>query len=266
MTTSMEIPTLPVARVQAMSLVANPNPAYDDMAKMVEIDPALTAALLRAANSAISAPRDRVRTAHAAMVRVGVKEARRIIMGVALSSSFQGLHRSGVDESELWRHLIATAILADSIAWGEVRHAEAFTAGLLHDVGRLVLAAGDPRRYAQVVELARSGVSPVEAEVSVFGVDHIEWGYRLAQEWGFPEEIASAIADHHAGSQNGISWVIARAREVAAGLGIGDGLIVPSPLDPDSEAAMLPVVEDLGGADAVLQRVTWYHGAISAAA
>lgn len=266
MTASMEIPTLPVARMRAMSLVANPDPAYDDLAKMVDTDPALTAALLRAANSAISAPRDRVRTAHMAMVRVGVKEARRIIMGVALSDSFQGLHRSGVDESELWRHLIGTAVLADTIAWGEVRHAEAFTAGLLHDVGRLVLAAGEPVRYAQVVDLARSGVPAVEAEVSVFGVDHIEWGYHLAQEWGFPEEIADAIADHHAGSQRGISWAIARAREVAAGLGIGDGLIDPSPLDPDSEAAMLPVVDDLGGPAAVLQRVGWYQGAMAAAA
>lgn len=266
MTTSMEIPALPVARMRAMSLVANPDPAYHDLAKMVEADPALTAALLRAANSAISAPRDRVKTAHVAMVRVGVKEARRIVMGVALSSSFRGLHRSGVDESELWRHLIATAVLADTIAWGEVRHAEAFTAGLLHDLGRLVMAAGDPVRYAQVVELVRLGVPAEEAEVSVFGVDHIEWGYRLAREWGFPEEIADAISDHHVGSQRGISWVIARAREVGAGLGVGDGLIEPAPLDPDSEAAMLPVVDDLGGPAAVLQRVGWYQGAMASAA
>lgn len=266
MTTSMEIPTLPVARMRAMSLVANPDPAYDELAKMVDTDPALTAALLRAANSAVSAPRDRVRTAHVAMVRVGVKEARRIIMGVALSNSFRGLHRSGVDEAEMWRHLIASAVLADAIAWREVRNGEAFTAGLLHDVGRLVLAAGDPARYSQVVNLARQGVPAVEAEVSVFGVDHIEWGYRLAQEWGFPEEIADAIADHHVGSQRGLSWVVSRAREVASGLGIGDGLIGAVPPDPDSEAAMLPVVDDLGGPEAVLQRVTWYHGAMSAAA
>lgn len=266
MTTSMEIPTLPVARMRAMSLVANPDPAYDELAKMVETDPALTAALLRAANSAISAPRDRVRTAHVAMVRVGVKEARRIIMGVALSSSFQGLHRSGLDQAVLWQHLIASAVLADAIAWGEVSRSEAFTAGLLHDVGRLVLAAGDPGRYRQVIELVRHGVPAVEAEVSVFGVDHMEWGSHLAQEWGFPEEITDVIADHHVGSQRGLSWAVARAREVARGLGIGDGLTDAVPPDPDSEAAMLPVLDDLGGPKAVLQRVAWYHGAMSAAA
>ena len=163
MTSSVEIPTLPIARVRALALVANVNPSYDDLAEVVDADPALTIALLRAANSAASAPVDRVRTAHIAMVRVGMKEARRIIMGVALSTSFQRLHCSGIDEDEMWRHLIATAVLADAIAWGEVLHSEAFTAGLLHDVGRLALAAADPARYSQVVKLAQRGVPAGEA-------------------------------------------------------------------------------------------------------
>ena len=94
MTSAIEIPPLPVAQVRALSLVANLEPSYDELRKVVDADPAITAALLRAANSAISAPVDRVRTAHVAMVRVGVRETRRIIMGVALSSSFQNLHRS----------------------------------------------------------------------------------------------------------------------------------------------------------------------------
>jgi len=86
MTFSIEIPTLPVARVRALALVANVNPSYDDLVGVIDADPALTIALLRAANSAASAPVDRVKTAHVAMVRVGMKEARRIIMGVALSN------------------------------------------------------------------------------------------------------------------------------------------------------------------------------------
>ena len=266
MTLAIEIPTLPVARMRALSLIANPDPSYDDMARLVDTDPALTVALLRAANSAASAPVDRVRTAHMALVRIGVKEARRIIMSVALSQSFRGLNRSKDDETEMWRHLIATAVLADATAWGEVGHAEAFTAGLLHDVGRLVMAAGEPERYARVVDLARQGMPTAEAESTVMGVDHVEWGQALAQSWGFPDEIIEAISDHHTGTQHGISWVVTRAREMATGLGIGDGLIDAKPLDSESEAAMLPVVHYLGGADAVLQRVSWYQGAIAAAA
>ena len=266
MTSSVEIPARPITRVRALALVANVNPSYDDLAEVVDADPALTIALLRAANSAASAPVDRVRTTQVAMVRVGMKEARRIIMGVALSTSFQRLHRSGIDENEMWRHLIATAVLADAIAWGGARHSEAFTAGLLHDVGRLALATADPARYSQVVKLAQRGVPAKEAERAVFGMDHAEWGAVLAHSWGFPDEIVTAITDHHSGMQQGISWVVTRAREMSGGIDIGDGVVGPVPLDPDSEAAMMPVIEDLGGDEAVLQKVAWYQGAMAVAA
>lgn len=266
MPATIEIPSLPVARVRALSLVANLEPSYADLGSVVASDPALTAAVLRAANSATSSPLARVRTAHLAMVRMGIAETRRIIMGIALSTAFHDLRRSGIDENELWRHLIATAVLADAIAWGEVKQTEAFTAGLLHDLGRLAMAAGDPTKYSRVVVLARSGTPAGEAERAVFGIDHADWGVEIGRAWGFPDEIVEAIADHHIESQRGSSWVVTRAREVARGLGIGDGLIAPVAPDPDSEAAMLPVVEDLGGAKAVLQRVGWYQGAMAEAA
>lgn len=97
-------------------------------------------------------------------------------------------------------------------------------------------------------------------------MDHIEWGTSLARSWGFPDEIVDAIADHHSGSQRGISWAVTRAREMSGGLAIGDGVVGPVSPDPGSEAAMLPVIEDLGGGDAVLQRIAWYHGAMAVAA
>lgn len=266
MTLSDELPALPAARVRALALVANVDPSHDDLLGVIDGDPALTVALLRAANSAASAPVDRVSTTRVALVRVGMKEARRIIVGLALSQSFQGLHRSGIDEDEIWRHLIATAVLTDATAWGGVRHSEAFTAGLLHDVGRLALATAEPARYAHVVRLAQRGVPASEAERSIFGMDHSQWGESLARAWRFPDEIVEAIADHHSGSHRGISWVVTRAREMSGRLGIGDGLVSAVPPDPDSEAAMLPVIEDLGGDEAVLERIGWYQGAMAVAA
>lgn len=265
MPSAIEIPPLPVAQVRALGLVSNPEPSYAELRKVVDADPALTAAVLRAANSAISAPVDRVRTAHVAMVRIGAIESRRIIMGVALSSSFQDLHRSKIDENEIWRHLIATGVLSDATAWGEVQHTEAFTAGLLHDIGRLAMAAQDPARYSRVVELARRNTPAIEAERTVFGMNHVEWGEAIGRSWGFPNDIIEAIADHHIGTQRGLSWVVTRARELSGSLGIGDGLVGPVPPPPQSEASMLPVVEELGGQEAVIERVNWYSGALSAA-
>jgi len=265
MTSAIRIPALPVAHMRAMSLVSNPEPSQRELREMVDADPALTAALLRAANSAASAPMDPVRTAHVAIVRIGVVESRRIIMGVALSSSFNDLHRSKMDEHELWRHLIATGVLADATAWGEVQHTEAFTAGLLHDIGRLAMAVDDPARYARVVMLARNGTPTIEAERTVFGLNHMEWGQSIARAWAFPDDVAEAIGEHHEAVQHGVSWAVTRGRELAALLGIGDGILLATPPPPGSEATMLPVLDDLGGADAVRERVDWYSGAVVAA-
>ena len=262
---TIEIPSLPVAQMRAMSLIANPSPSFTELSAVVDTDPALTAALLRAANSAMSAPVGRVSTSRVAMVRIGASETRRIIMGIALSNSFASLTASGIDESELWRHLIATGLLADATAWGEVRHSEAFTAGLLHDLGRLAMAAQDPIRYAKVVDLARHGVPASEAERVIFGMNHAQWGESIGRTWGFPGDIVDAIAEHHTGNAHGLSWVVTRARELAAALGIGDGLVAAEPPDPDGEAAMLPVIEELGGGEAILERVDWYRGAFRAA-
>lgn len=265
MAAAIEIPTLPVAQVRAMGLISNPQPSFEELGSVVDADPALTAALLRAANSAISSPVDRVRTSRVAMVRIGATETRRIIMSIALNSTFGSLERSNLDETELWRHLIATGVLADATAWGEVRHSEAFTAGLLHDLGRLAMAAQDPVRYSKVVELVRRDVTAMDAERIVFGLNHAQWGEAIGRSWGFPSDIVDAIAEHHTGAQRGLSWVVTRARELAASLGIGDGLTPPEPPDPNSEAAMLPVIDELGGEEAVIKRVEWYSGAFRAA-
>ena len=216
MSPTIDIPTLPVAQIRAMSLISNPAPSFDELSSVVEADPALTAALLRAANSAASAPVDRVNTSRIAMVRIGTTETRRIVMSIALSNSFGSLQRSHIDEAELWRHLIATGILADATAWGEVRHSEAFTAGLLHDIGRLAMAAQDPERYAKVVDLARRGIPASNAERMIFGMNHAEWGESIGRAWGFPADIVDAIGEHHSGAQRGISWAVTRARELTA--------------------------------------------------
>jgi HD-like signal output (HDOD) protein len=265
MSAAIEIPTLPVAQIRAMSLISNPAPSFEELGSVVDADPALTAALLRAANSAISSPVDRVRTARVAMVRIGAAETRRIVMSIALSNSFGSIAESGIDEAEMWRHLIATGVLADATAWGEVRHSEAFTAGMLHDLGRLAMAAQDPLRYSKVVDMARRGIPATEGERTIFGMNHCQWGQSIGRAWGFPGEIVDAIGEHHTASQHGLSWVVTRARELAASLGIGDGLVPPEPPLPGTEAAMLPVVEELGGEEAVIARVEWYSGAFRAA-
>lgn len=264
-TLQIEVPSLPVAHMRALQLIRELEPTVEELSSVADADPGLTAAVLRAANSAVSSPVERVRTARAAIVRMGTVEARRMILGVALGAAFRGLGQSDIDERELWRHLIATALIADATSWGEIRHSEAFTVGLLHDIGRMAMAAQDAGMYRQVVNLARVGMETIEAERMVFGLGHVEWGEAISRAWGFPNDIVDAIGDHHVGTRSGLGWVVQQARMEALRLGIGDGVTTPEEPPPDAGVAPVPVIEHLGGADAVLRRIDRYGAAMRAA-
>lgn len=261
-----EIPALPIAYVRALQLMREPDADVARLAEVASGDAAFTAALIRLANSAESSPLARVRTPRDAIVRLGVPTGRRAIIGVTLKGAFRGVTGSMVDEDEMWRHVVAVALIADSMAWGKVEHSEAFTAGLLHDIGRLAMAAQSPQRYAQVVTLAQRGVPTELAEQRAFGLTHLEWGVALGRQWGFPEDVVDAIGDHHAGEAGGLGWVVARAREFATHLGIGDGIMDAVPMLPQGDAAILPVLEEMGGADHVLAQVNRFKSAIAHAA
>jgi putative nucleotidyltransferase with HDIG domain len=261
----IQIPALPIAHARALALLSVPEPSVSDLEQVIELDPALTAAVIRAANSAASAPVTPIRTARNAIVRIGVLVARRLVIAKALDASFPRLTESGLDVDELWRHLVACALLANSLRSREPTHTDAFTAGLLHDVGRLAMAAQDPRRYAIVVAMARNGADVVIAERQVFGLGHLEWGMAAARTWGFPADMVEAIGHHHSLSAPGLAGLVAQARQTAADLGIGDGVSRPEP--PPGNAASAPG-EPSSRLDEspVLREVEWYRRALQRAA
>ena len=261
-----ELPPLPAAHARAIEMLARHDAEPGEMTEVVEGDPSLTTAVLRAANSASSAPRQPLRTALDAVIRIGLGPTRRIIAGAALRRNFDGLDGSGLVADDLWQHLLATALLADALAWTNGPRTQAFTAGLLHDLGRMAMACAEPARYADVLRYIRDGAEPMEAERRVFGVDHAAWGADLAARWGLPEEIATVIGSHHEGDGSPLAWVTWQGRELAGRLGIGDG-ITPggssaADLGPDDEA----VLATFGGYDGLLRRVAWYRGALGQSA
>jgi len=260
----IEIPPLPIAHARALELLSMAEPSLTDLETVIELDPALTAAVLRAANSASSAPLNPIRTARNAIVRIGVQVARRLAIAKALDASFPNLPESGLDIDEMWRHLVACALLANSFRSRSPNHSEAFTAGLLHDIGRLAMAAQDPKRYAIVVAMARNGVEAGAAEREVFGLGHLEWGMAAARKWRFPQEIVDAIGHHHDLAAPGLAGLVARARETAIELGIGDGLRGPEP-PPGNAAAQALTGEQLDRSP-ILRELEWYRRSLRRAA
>ncbi len=263
-----QLPVLPPARARVLTIVSTPAPDPHEVTSIVRSDPALAAAVIRAANSAWSAPREAVRTVERAVIRIGPRETLQIVGAAVLSSTFEDLEQAGLDVDELWRHVVAcgllTELLIDDDASRDIR-AAAYSAGLLHDIGRLGMAAERPEDYATVIERVRAGTSPLEAEHRVFGAAHTVRGVEAAEAWSIPGVIHSSILEHHDPSEHlsPLAQATARAVEISWRLGIGDGVVLHGGEDDEALTAEDEwVLSKIGGADVLHARVEWFRSAM----
>jgi HD-like signal output (HDOD) protein len=263
---TLDLPALPVAHFRAMTLLSERDASIRDVASIVEGDPGLTAAVIRAANSAAYAPMSRIGSASQAIVRVGLATTQRIVASAAVSRAFQNLYLSGLNPDELWSHTVAAAILADASAGEDPHRADAFTAGLLLQVGRLAMAISQPERYRRVVELVSRKLRPLDAETEVFGFDSIEWGVQLTRAWDFPDGVVNAIRDQLTGHGSPLAAPVYQARCIARALGYGDGLEAPAEPTFDSESDDARILAPMGGENGLRAQIEWYRGALAAAA
>jgi putative nucleotidyltransferase with HDIG domain len=258
-----DLPVLPGPRARALMVLWNPDSNLEHVVSVVEGAPALTAALLRAANSALSAPIKPVATPHEAIVRVGLDASRQVISATLLNSEFDRLEYAGLDVHELWRHLLAVGILAEVLVGpGEDRNA-AFVAGLLHDIGRLSLATQNPPRYKQVVELVRHEIAAEDAERRRYGVTHTFWGAKVSAAWGLPEAVQEVAGRHHEEGATGLVKAVVDARAIAWSLGIGDGLVRPGEETLEMEPPQHEALAQLGGREGLSARIRWYREAFA---
>lgn len=266
MDTRLELPPLPAAHARALNLLSDADIDASKLAQVIETDPSLTAAILRAANSAFSAPIDPINTANAAVIRIGLTGTRRLIVGAVASSAFGQLESAEIDGDETWKHLISVALLTQAAMWrdGTPRGAvsQAFTAGMLHDIGRLSMAAQDPARYGIVSTLARNGADIREAEMRMFGFDHADWGGQVSEAWKVPDDVVDAIRHHHDQDGGGLASAVHTARKITWSLGIGDGVTEGGEPSYPEEELHEEVVSELGGIEGLNEQIEWYRGAL----
>ena len=258
-----DLPVLPGPRARALVVLWNPDSNIEHFVSVVEGDPALTAALLRAGNSALSAPITPIENAHEAIVRVGLDTSRQVISATLLNPEFDRLEYAGLDVHELWRHLLAFGILAEALVEPHEQHTAAFVAGLLHDIGRLSLATQNPARYKQVVGLVRYGIATEDAERRRYGVTHTAWGAKVSAAWGLPETVQEVASRHHEAGGTGVAKAVAEARELAWSLGIGDGLMRPDEAALAGEPPQSEALAQLGGRDGLSARIRWFREAFA---
>lgn len=198
-------------------LAADSESRIEDLTTAIESDPAVSARLLRLANSAYFGLPARVASIHKAIVVLGYRTVQNLAACIALAPAFHG-GRGGVDRSRLWLHSCAVAEAARLAALETASEpAAAYLAGLLHDIGQVVLEEAIPDLYAPVLRRAAVKGSVLrEIERDALGLDHAEAGGWLAAHWNLPRKLRESIQNHEAQSGAGLAgWVVPLAEHVA---------------------------------------------------
>ena len=225
---------LPPIAAQVLQIAEGDTFSAHELAQAISSDPALTARVLRVANSAYYGFPRRITTIRDAVVLLGFRQVRSTLLATSAIRSMPSY--DDIDGAAFWRYSITVGLLAQLLARHEgVPQDEAFTAGVLHNVGRLALVQARPEAFRRATELATGrGISLHEAERYVFGFTDAEVGGALARHWRFPAGLAEAIADHALApsefdDQRSLAALVARARAFAAAHGITDGVERPLP-------------------------------------
>lgn len=193
-----KIPSLPVVITELLASMGQEDTNVEQLAAKIAQDQGLTAKTLRLANSSFYGMAQQVTTLQQAIAILGFRTIRCLATTTGLMAAVpQG---TAWDATAFWRHGIAAAVCARELAnTTDCNPDHAYTAALLHDIGRLVLATQFPSPYAAALAYQAEHACPVlEAEQTVLGLDHTTVGHAMTRHWNFPIEFQDAIADHHA--------------------------------------------------------------------
>jgi putative nucleotidyltransferase with HDIG domain len=196
-----ELPALPAVVQKVMELTEDPRSSAQDIEAVLKKDQSLTAEVLRLANSAFYGIPRRISTVSEATVFLGFKTVKSVVLTASCRSMMQRkLSGYFLERGELWKHSLSAALSAQLLSKKvKFPHPEAaYTAGLLHDIGKLILDTYLKESYQEVLKQVEEGeVTFLEAEEEILGFNHAAVGARLAERWGFPSSLTEAIGFHH---------------------------------------------------------------------
>jgi HD-like signal output (HDOD) protein len=235
-----DIPTLPPVLMQVWDLTTKDDTSAADLGRVIGADPGLTGALLRLANSAYFGFPRKVATVTQAVVILGFDTVKSLAMG---ASVFRALRSDSgrIDPGAFFHHSLMAAMASRLVM--ERRHparaATAFSGGILHDIGKLVVAEFLPEAARRIAGRIETGGTPEDAERGELGLTHAEIGGWFAGAWNFPEELAAAVQWHHRPAE------APSHRDYVSAVHLGDVLAHragatgsgrPTPPEPDASA------------------------------
>lgn len=250
-----EIPPMPNVAQQILKIIADPDTTAQKLQETIMADQALTAQIMKIANSPFYGVPRAVRTLSTAIMILGYK----MIRNLALTTATKSINRRfGLTEMMMWEHSIGVSIASFLIA-KEIRFPdaeEAFLAGLLHDVGKQILNNNESEKYMRVIERTyNEGVTFYFAERDIFGFSHPEVGALVVRKWKLSEELENALRYHHNGyhgliKENPVYMgklpiMVNLADLICLKLGIGRKMPIPEISIADSDSAtLLKLTED----------------------
>ncbi len=195
--------SIPDVGFKVREMLADPNVKPADVALVIERDPALTAALLRVSNSVLISRGKPVENVRRAITRLGSLQVQELAMGISVSRAFSGLPGDQVSVSAFWQHSVYTASISRMLAYllSVPDKEQAFSAGLLHDIGELVIYSRRRNHVPPILRLLKkfafSGLTHYRAEQLVLEYDHMMVGDLLAKKWALPPSLRQCISNHH---------------------------------------------------------------------
>ncbi len=212
----LEIPSIPLVLIKIIQALDQDSSSAKQLEELIMHDPALSARILRLANSAFYSFRARVKTISHAITLLGINLVTSLAIGINIFDTFtKGAKSESALINQLWTHSCGVGVLARKIWMQKRSHQKetefAFLCGLLHDLGKVVLFKSYPGKYGPIFAAKKTesemNISGYEEES--FGVDHAVVGEMLSKQWGFPKELAGVIRKHHDPSEAGNPMVAA---------------------------------------------------------
>lgn len=249
-----DLPSLPALVMDLLNCIDQESAGTKMLGERLARDQALAAKTLRLANSSFYGMQRKVASIPQAIAILGFDSVRTMVASVAVIGAFPSDRTGDFDFDLFWRHSITGAICAKALAkYVRIDGDQAFIAGLLHDIGRLILTVYFPQEYKEVLDYrTENKCRLLQAEFAVMNTDHTQVGRELAEHWKFPLLIQNAIAKHHESTLN-------RMEPLAVVVQIANHLVldIVSAQEDNHVASALPasMLAVLGISESVVQEV-----------
>jgi len=197
---NIDLVSLPDVCIRVQSMAEDPECTAAGLGRVISQDIALTASLLKLVNSAYYGFPTKIDTVSRAVSIVGVRELRDISLAMSAVEVFSSIPNDLIDMASFWKHSVFCGLLAQEICgYCNVLHKERlFIAGLLHDIGRLLIYCRLPDKACEILKKIELGSEDICVEEKrVLGFDHAQVGSELLALWQLPESLQEAIACHH---------------------------------------------------------------------